>query len=139
MPRKTFAAVLLVLVVLPLLSPGMALAGPAEGVSGKMVFDDVADRLRKYCREKDADKRYDRLAVLAETHDPRVAIILGEKLSGGDQREQFEAECIIVSRFKDMLLPLKAAAGVHQLRTAAKDWWEANEADLRRRAKQLQQ
>ena len=43
MPRTTFAAVLPLLAVLALALPGKAVAGPPEGVSGKMVLDEVAD------------------------------------------------------------------------------------------------
>jgi hypothetical protein len=58
MPGKTFAIIaLLVFVVLALVLPGQAVAGPPEGMSGKMVFDEVADGLRKYRKEEDEEKR----------------------------------------------------------------------------------
>ena len=48
MPRKTSASVLPLLAVLALALPGKAVAGPPEGVSGKMVLDEAADGLRRY-------------------------------------------------------------------------------------------
>ena len=88
MPRM-FAVVPLLVLALSL--PGKAIAGPPEGVSGKMVLDEVADGLRKYRKEKDAVKRLRLLERLATTRDPRVAIVLvearpsaSETGSGGD-------------------------------------------------------
>ena len=82
MPRKTFAAVLLVLAVLALVMPGKAVAGPPEGVSGKMVLagDEVADGLRKYRKEANLDKKVALLLDLRKTKDLRVAVALGETL-----------------------------------------------------------
>jgi hypothetical protein len=47
----------LTLAVPSLLSPRIAFAGPPEGVSGRMVFDEVADGLRRCHAEKDAEKQ----------------------------------------------------------------------------------
>jgi hypothetical protein len=46
MSRTTYA--LLPLLTALALPPGEAIAGPPEGPSGRMVFDEVADGLRKY-------------------------------------------------------------------------------------------
>jgi hypothetical protein len=57
--------------VLPLLfAMGQALAGPPEKWSGKIVFDEVADGLRKYRKETDTVKRIKWLEKLAPTRDP---------------------------------------------------------------------
>jgi hypothetical protein len=57
MPRTLFALPL-TLALLAGLAPGNALAGPPEGVSGKMEFvDEVAAGLRAYGRETDELKR----------------------------------------------------------------------------------
>ena len=51
MPRTNFAAGMLPLfavLAVALSLPGKAVAGPPEGVSGKMVFDEVAEGLRRY-------------------------------------------------------------------------------------------
>jgi hypothetical protein len=56
-------------------------AGPPEGASGRMVLDEVADGLRRSSRATDDGKRIAYLERIAPTHDPRVAIFLGEMLS----------------------------------------------------------
>ena len=120
------------LLVLALAMPGKALAGPPEGVSGKMVLDVVADGLRKYEREKDGRKRLLMMARLAATGDPRVAITLGELIDTEDELE--DGAFILLLRYY-VPRPAGSIVGgdwVHP-------WWEKNEADLRRRAKQLPQ
>jgi hypothetical protein len=76
MPRKTFAAVPLFLAVLALTLPGKAVAGPPEGVSGKMVLDEVADGLRKYRHETNLHRRQVWLVKLAPSRDLRVSVAL---------------------------------------------------------------
>jgi hypothetical protein len=134
MQRKTFAAVLL-LAVLALLPPGKAVAGPPEGVSGKMVLapDEVADGLRKYHKEKDHAKQVELLGRLAKTRDPRVAVELGKWLVGANRDLQFEAIGQLALHFaRETRFDNGKVINV----TA---WWDANEAGLRRRAKQLPQ
>ncbi len=75
MPRA-FAAALPLLATLAMLSPGKALAGPPQGVSGKMVLDEVSEGLRKYRRETDGKKRIKWLTKLAPSRDPRVKAAL---------------------------------------------------------------
>jgi hypothetical protein len=62
--------------VLALPSPGRAVSGPSEGVSGEMAFDEVAEGLRQYRKEKDPKKRLVWLHTLGATGDPRVALAL---------------------------------------------------------------
>ena len=84
MSRTTFAAVLPLLAVLALTLPGKAVAGPPEGVSGKMVFDEVANALRKYRKETDHDRRVRWLRKLAPMCDVRVALALGDAWGDSD-------------------------------------------------------
>jgi hypothetical protein len=133
--RRTFAGLTLLALVLP----GQAVAGPPERVSGKMVLDEVVDGLRRYRRAKDADARIklvEKLIKLAPTRDPRVAVALGERLSCDDAIEQFCVAATIVEEFGATVPPHKNLS-VKQYTRAASVWWEANEADLRRRAAQL--
>ena len=84
MPQKLADFVLPLAVTLLALSlPGKAVAGPPEGVSGKMVLlrDDITDGLRKYRKEKELGKRIVWLEKLAPTQDPREAIALGEAMN----------------------------------------------------------
>jgi hypothetical protein len=128
MPRM-FAVVPLLVLALSL--PGKAIAGPPEGVSGKMVLDEVADGLRKYRKEKDAVKRLRLLEKLAPTRDPRVAIVLVEARPSASRLGQ--EGILLIDYF------IKGTR-FHSGNTVWVDgWWEANEVELRRRAKQLPQ
>jgi hypothetical protein len=128
---KTFAGFMPpLLAVLALLSPERAVAGPPEGASGKMVFDEVADGLRKYRKETEWRKRTRWLEKLAPTRDPRVAIALVEAHPAGST----------VMVREDLLLMDYFVRGTRFHRGDSMNvdgWWEANEADLRRRAAQL--
>ena len=124
------------LLALLLLLPGQALAGPAEGVSGRMVFDDeVAAGLRKYREERDEEKRAALLHDLARTRDPRVALVLGELFQGRDAAVAKNEVTFghIVSKHTLQQFYATEAAGREEIY----DWWKANEADLRRRASRL--
>ena len=129
--RRTFAGfVPPLLAALALLSPGRAVAGPPERVSGKMVLDKVEDGLRNYRKAKDRSSRAVRLIQLADTasDDPRVALAIGEAfadVSGSLRALAGDLAC-------EHYLPISEAhlPGIIQ-------WWAKNEADLRRRAAQL--
>ncbi len=138
---KIIAAVLM-LATLALLSPGRAVAGPPEGVSGKMTFDEVADALRKYRKETDEGKRMGWLWKLAPTRDPRVAVALGEAFAAGRPPRMPGAPFYVTG------LDTVAAMGLIENRfpptqppdlnwDVVRQWWRDNEADLRRRAAQL--
>ena len=114
------------LIALLLLLPGQALAGPPEGVSGRMAFDAVADGLRKYAKETDPEMRAGRLAALAPSQDPRVAVALGEAM-------QDPSPAVLAAAFR-------GAAAYYGAGTSTAEvcaWWQENEADLRRRASEL--
>jgi hypothetical protein len=57
--------------------PGQALAGPPEGVSGRMVLDEVAIWVGQY-RKADDDVRMAMLKKLRRANDPRIAVELVE-------------------------------------------------------------
>jgi hypothetical protein len=121
----TFAVVLLLLA-----QPGKAFAGPPEKISGMLIFDEVADGLGKYRKEKYPKNRIGWLEKLAPTRDPRVAIALAEAMMG-EGREAAEASRLLAQFF----------VRGSQFRSGnivwTSDWWEANESDVRRRAKLL--
>jgi hypothetical protein len=136
MPRTPFVLLLAVAMsLLALALPEPALARPPEVVSGKMVFDEVAEGLRKYRKETDEDKKLTVLKKLVQTHDPRVAIVLGEMLSCSNKGTRFYAAYLICRNFNQDVEIVNV--GVETL--IAQDWWKANGTDLRRRAKQLPQ
>jgi hypothetical protein len=123
---------LVALALLAFLLPLPAAAGPPEGVSGRMALasDEVADGLRKYRKEKDCGRALALLRILAPTKDPRVAMVLGELLTGQDEDVSFEAAVVLKQTF-----PSAIPSGVY--REQALFWWKVNEAALRRRAKEL--
>jgi hypothetical protein len=140
---KTFAAVLL-LAVLALALPGKAVAGPPEGISGRMVFDEVGDWLKKYQKENDEGKRVKWLRRLAPTRDPRVAVVLSEAYFGRrptngrtDSRYYIVLEVLLFEFVRGTKYQSRSREGnvVYDLSS----WWDENAAELRRRAKQLPQ
>jgi hypothetical protein len=121
--RGTFAGLLLA--VTALVMPGWAVAGPPEGVSGKMAFDEVAEGLRKYRAEKTPGKRIRWLEKLAASRDPRVAVVIWDSPKGDWTPLQYA----LLGR---MLHKHYTYGNV-----ADYEWWAKNEADFRRRAAQL--
>jgi hypothetical protein len=116
------------LLALLLLSPGQeAVAGPPEGPSARMTVDPVADGLLRYHKEKDPQRQRALLWKLAPTADPRVAVALGEALASYDLPYP---ELMLLAEHH---LPAKNRGSTD----AVWDWWRENEADLRRRAKEL--
>jgi hypothetical protein len=126
MPVKPIAAVALpLLAALAVGTPSGA--GPPERPSGRMSFDAVADGLRRYARETDDSRRIAWLEKLAPTRDPRVALLIWD----------YPPDNITPSQFiglRRLLLRYYVSPGER-----LDSWWRANEADLRRRAKQLPQ
>jgi hypothetical protein len=129
MPRRL--SVLALFIVLVPARP--ALADPPERVSGKMVLDEVVEGLMRYRYETDQDKRWDRLGELARTRDPRVAVVLGDLLDHGINSEQQQAAVIFIVQYHGQ----KGPACLTGIVPPVHAWWKKNEADLRRRAKQL--
>jgi hypothetical protein len=139
MPKTSFAACALVLFPLVgvMLSPlGKVAAGPPERVSGKMVIDEVSEGLRRYRQTSDENRRVDWLRRLAPTRDPRVALAMGEYVC--IQRNPFPQQISVAWLLTQHFMPSPPDCDdmVEQIRVARR-WWELNEADLRRRAKQL--
>jgi hypothetical protein len=116
------------LLAVPLLfAAPAAVAGPPERPAAGMALDEVADGLRRYSREQDPQRRRELLWKLAARNDPRVAVALGEVLAG--------SACPYpeIRFLADYHLP-EAKRGSTD---AVWDWWRENEAELRRRAKEL--
>jgi hypothetical protein len=129
------------LAALALLQPGRAVAGLPEGVSEKaIVFDQVAEGLREYRKEKDPGKRLAWLQTFGATGDPRVALAL---VDAANNRNGDDLDCEAADvlwwfyaspdaashrgRVSDDIVPPLPGKGF-------RTWWKANEADVRRRA-----
>jgi len=108
---------LLVLLVLAPVTP----AGPPGRVSGRMAFDEVSEGLRKYRAEKDPEKRVRWLEKLAPTGDPRVYVALLD----------FDYSDVPKSELRDR------AHEVVLVITGQSQWWGVDDAEMRRRAKEL--
>jgi hypothetical protein len=115
------------LLTLALLAGQPAVAGPPERPAGRLAFDEVADGLRRYRRETDPRRRRELLEKLAPRRDPRVAVAMGEVLAG--------SACPYpeIAFLAEFYLP-EAKRGSTD---SVWDWWRANEAELRRRAREL--
>jgi hypothetical protein len=107
-------------------------AAPPDAPPGRMVFDAVAEGLRHYRRARTAEERRAWLKKLARTHDPRVAVALGEALD--DPSPLVARRAAIELAWEYMTDDPRSAdrrlAGVDE-------WWKEHEVELRRRAKQL--
>ena len=139
---RTFAGFVLLFAVQALALPGKALAGPPEGVSGKMMFvDKVADGLRRYHQEEDEDKQLEWLDALSPTHDPRVGVVLGNLLERyeviGVRDRQFHTIYLFTQYFSSDRPPIGMIRG-DELERALRTW-KARKAELYRRAKKLPQ
>jgi hypothetical protein len=137
MPRRFARFALLLVVSLALLSPGNVVAGPPEKISGKLIFDEVADGLRKYRKEKDEEKRINWLKTLAATRDSRVAVTLGEGLNGGTKHFSFHSAVILTDHY--ILVGEFPECPREIPEWLAARWWQVHEPELRRRAKELPQ
>jgi hypothetical protein len=133
MPRTVFV---LALFVLPGPAP-VVLAGPPEGASGKMVLYEATDTvtygLRQYWKEPDPRRRKSLLESLAATRDPRIAVLLGVEATGGCGWG-YELGVTLLGKY---YAPLRTPEDRLDPRHAGLKWWYDNEADLRRRVKQL--
>jgi hypothetical protein len=128
MPRR-------LLVLLVLLLPAAAWAGPPAAPSGAIKFDAVGDALRKYSKETNPKRRVEWLSRLAVTHDPRVGVALGEALEDPSEDVQAGAARQLVLHFSPYAwVPMRD--DVEWIMTAETVWRQCG-ADLRRRAKQL--
>lgn len=134
---KTLLALLLLLAAVP-----VAFAGPPEGVSGAMVFDEMVDGFLRYPREKGDGRRIEWLKRVAPGRDPRVAIALVELVFDGDDLAMREEAALTLwvhyihpggSRDAFLRDPEKLRA----LRLRVKEWWGDHGDGLLRRAKQL--
>jgi hypothetical protein len=130
---KTLLILPIVVSLFTFVMTGKAVADLPEEGSGQMVVDEVCEGIRQYRKEKDWEKRLKRLEKLAATHDPRVAVVIGDAMEVGRVvRGDFSVrEALKCNRLleKYYLPPSSDEEGF--------SWWELNRDDLRRRAKQL--
>jgi len=131
------ASLALPLLALPGAAPPAA-AGPPEGVSGRMVLDEVTDKLTRLRVEKDAKRKLALVKELGPVRDARVTVAL--------------MEIVLKAQREDPLL-IDASSLLYQYHipdndkisltaidwTLCRQWWEKHEADVRRRAAQLPQ
>jgi hypothetical protein len=133
-PRTKVAALVVVLLALPVsLAPKGRASGP-EAVSGSMVFDPITDDLLRYHEETGQRERLACLRRLARTRDPRVAILLGEQLHWSSGLRVPAAELLLQHYAR---IPTEEGFHVANHMNVVESWWAEHEADFRRRARQL--
>jgi len=86
-----------------------------------------------YQKGKDQKKRIALLTKLAPSRDPRIAITLWEHADNRADDTRIEAIILLADHF------VKGTRFATDKGLLIGEWWEANEAELRRRAKQLPQ
>jgi hypothetical protein len=132
MSRKFVVAVL----PLAVLTVGLprAVAGPPQGVSGRMVVDEVADWLLAFRKAKGRERRM--LILLWELgekrNDPRVKVMLGETLDTPSPDVRFAAATQFLF-CRGLGMTITSDAFVLMVR----EIWQEQQADLRRRAARL--
>jgi hypothetical protein len=126
--RRTLA-LLLPLTLVPALP-----AAPPEAPCGRMVLDAIEEGLREYHRARTPEARRAWLKKLARTHDPRVAVALGEALS--DPSPLVARRAAIELAWEYMPRPADPRYMGFRL-DQVDDWWKEHEEELRRRAQQL--
>jgi hypothetical protein len=133
--RPIFAASLAVTVFALLSTVPLAIAGPPEAVSGRMVLDPVEGGLWACRMEKDTTKRTRLLEKLAETRDPRVGVFLGEVLERHRDGLELRAEAARLLAYHYGAMGPHWIGGFGELLIKpVSEWWDKNEAELRRRA-----
>jgi hypothetical protein len=109
--------------------------------------DEVADGLRQYRKATSLAVRVKLLEKLAPTRDPRVAIVLGEAFEAWvkwwrddvppDKRDEKELGVRALILLWRHFVPASGRVSGSDPELHVYRWWLKNEADLRRRAKQL--
>jgi hypothetical protein len=126
---------------LPLLAlPGAVLpaaAGPPEGVSGRMVLDELTDKLTRLRVEKDAKRKLALVKELGPVRDARVTVAFMEIVLKA-QREDDPLLIDVSVLLYQYHIPDNDKISLTAIDwTLCRQWWEKHEADVRRRAAQL--
>jgi hypothetical protein len=103
-----------------------------------MVFDEVADGLRRYRTEMAEAKRIALLTRLAKTEDPRVAVALGEATR--EPGIAPDAALLLLHNYVHPEFSFDALSNKSHKGLPGENplsWWKENEADLRRQAARL--
>ena len=95
-----------------------------------MVFEDVRLGLQHFRQEANSKNRIAWLETLSRLHDVRVAVAMGEAMRDDDG-------LVVLCAYR--LLWRDYVPHQHYQPADVYSWWKHNEADLRRRAKQLPQ
>jgi hypothetical protein len=130
-------AIMLLFLVLAQLPPKEAVAAPPPGVSGRLVFDEVVEGLRKYRTETDVGKRAEWLKRLAPTRDPRVAVELWEVFAWERGKRTAAIHQVARNCLADYFVAVDKSLSAEERGQAVCSWWSKNAAEIRCRAKQL--
>jgi hypothetical protein len=132
---RTLAALLL-LAGLDLSLPRNAVAGPPEAVSGKMVLDELTDKLTRVRVEKHPKRKLALVKELGPVRDARVTVALMEIVLKAQREDPLliDASCLL---YQYHISDNDKATLTAIDWTLCRQWWEKHEAEVRRRASQL--
>jgi hypothetical protein len=131
---RLFAAVALLLAVLSLLPASRVVAGPPPAVSSQLVLEPVTEKLIRLRLESDPKRKLALVKQLGPIRDARVTVALMELVLNAQREDAVLLHAtFLLCKYhipdKDVVPP--------KYWTLCRLWWENNEADVRRRAKQL--
>jgi hypothetical protein len=119
-----------------LLTVSPADAGPPEGVSGRMVLDELTDKLARLRVEKDPKRELALVKELGPVRDARVTVALMEIVLKTQRADPLVIDVSVL--LYQYHIPDNDKISLTAIDwTLCRQWWEKHEADVRRRAAQL--
>ena len=135
MPGKVIAGSL-ALALLAVSWPVQAVAGPPEGVSAKMVLDELTDKLTRLRVVKDPKRKLMLVKELGPVRDARVTVALMEIVLKAQRQDPWLIDAS--SLLYQYHIPDSDKISLTAIDwTLCRQWWEKHEADVRHRAAQL--
>jgi hypothetical protein len=111
-------------------------AGPPEGVSGRMVLDELTEKLARLRVEKDPNRKLALVKELGPVRDPRVTVALMEIVLTAQRADPLLIDVSVL--LYQYHIPDNDKISLTAIDwTLCRQWWEKHEADVRRRAAQL--
>jgi hypothetical protein len=132
---RLFAAVVLLLAVLPLLPASRVAAGAPPAASGRLVLDPMTEKLSRLRRETDPKRKLALVKELGPVRDARVTVALMEIVLKAQREDPLliDASCLLYQYHIPDIDKISLTAIDW---TLCRQWWEKHEAEVRRRAKQ---
>jgi hypothetical protein len=111
-------------------------AGPPEGVSGRMVLHELTDKLTRLRVEKHTKRKLALVKELGPVRDARVRVALMEIILKAERADPLLIDVSLL--LYQYHIPDNDRISLTAIDwTLCRQWWERHEADVRRRAAQL--